>query len=618
MKKNIATHPLASFVTRAVIPTAVLILLPFKGLEAQQGTFDQWTIDHFQLARQAQLRNDLDVAAREYESVVAKNPSFAEAQVNLGVVYYQLKKYRAAVKTLRTAVALDPRSLGAQLFLGIGLYMVQDFQAALGPLQKSLELNKKDRQAGVYLALSYLALDQPEKAIRQLRRTARDFPEDVELFYHLAEAYTEAMRQSSLHLKQTAADSSLYYWAAAISAEQKNQGLMAIEWYLKALAIDPNIAELYLRLGLALEKAGLHNLASAAFDRYKLLNPNRTMSSLRVGEGVNVAAEKNATLAEHKKKFQDLWDELPHHRVEPSIANVADEPVNRELTMMLNTARCSNMRQGLLLYSKGNYQAAAELIKNCLKPTPQNWALAYILTRAYLLAFDYEAAEEILEERLLPYAQLPSIALLRIEISSQLALKYFGLVSSTQPDSFRARLLRAKYYAASNQTEEAIREYQDILRLAPGRLGVHLALGQLFSDKLDWPSAIEAYRSELALAPDNAMALAQLGHAYVEDRNPDRAIEVLEQLLEVHTTDAQAYADLGNAWRMKEEVAKAIDAYKRALFLDKSLNDLHYRLFQLYKKAGESQLAQMHLSKFKEGEAEKGKRAKRITLPRDS
>ena len=597
---------------RLVVPLAFLLFFgqgPKAGLE----DLSEWTVEHFNLARQAQLKSNLPVAAMEYELVVAKNPEFAEAHLNLGVVYHQQKKYREAVQALQIAASLKPHLLGAQLFLGIDLYMIQEFQKALEPLQRALALNQKDRQAAIYLALVHIALDQPMRAVQQLRKATRDFPDDTELSYHLAEAFTEALKQSSIQLKETAADSALYHWAAALSAEQRYDSLVASESYLKALAVAPNVAELYLKLGLSLERTGIEDLTSAAFRNYSLLNPNRDLTGVRSSELARIASRVEVATLEHRKRLKALWDELPPIHAEPSICNVADDQVNNELARLLDLPRQTDLKTALSLYAKGDYRGAAEKIHNSRPRDSKHWASAYVLARAYTLVSDYESAQDVLEGLLLPYLDLPSVALLRVEISSRLAIKYFDLVSSKQPDSFRARTLRAQYYAASNQTEDAIREYQEILKLAPNRLGLHLALGNLYSDKLDWVSAIDSYRLELALSPENGLALSQLGHGYVENRNADLAIEVLEKLIRTRTTDARAYADLGNAWRMKGNAIKAISAYEQALTLNRSLFDLHYRLFQLYKKTGDSRQAQIHMNKFQQGSAKNRRMTKSVT-----
>src|SRR5438876_6707607 len=152
---------MTSLTCHRLAATAILILASLIELTKESGAtqqnVDPWTIEHFELARQAQLKNDLEVAAKEYQLVLTRNPKFAEVHLNLGAVYHQQKKYREAVKTLQTAVQLKPSLLGAHVFLGIDRYMIQDFKGALGPLQKALELNPKDRQAGMYLALTYIS-----------------------------------------------------------------------------------------------------------------------------------------------------------------------------------------------------------------------------------------------------------------------------------------------------------------------------------------------------------------------------------------------------------------------------------------------------------------------------
>ncbi|PYU98948.1 MAG: hypothetical protein DMG26_17405 [Acidobacteria bacterium] len=88
-------------------------------------------------------------------------------------------------------------------------------------------------------------------------------------------------------------------------------------------------------------------------------------------------------------------------------------------------------------------------------------------------------------------------------------------------------------------------------------------------------------------------------------RDADQAVHVLSRLIEIHPQDGRAYADLGKAWALKGESEKAIAAYERALRYDGTQYDLHYRLFELYRKTGQAGLAQNHLAAFKTGEAKK-------------
>jgi tetratricopeptide (TPR) repeat protein len=191
-------------------------------------------------------------------------------------------------------------------------------------------------------------------------------------------------------------------------------------------------------------------------------------------------------------------------------------------------------------------------------------------------------------------------------------MRCFELVLAKDPDSQRAKLILAKSHAVAGRIEDAISTYREVLKQAPDTLGIHLAIGQLYEDQLNWHAAADELKSELALGPENALALAHLGHVYTELQDADQAIPILTQLLSIHANDGRAYGDLGKAWTMKGNTLKAIEAFERAVRYDPSQNNLHYRLFQLYSKTGDNARARSHLTAFKAGEADKQQRQKAV------
>jgi tetratricopeptide (TPR) repeat protein len=573
-----------------------------KGGAAQKENVDAWTAEHFARARQAQSHQSLEVAAEEYRAIVARNPRFAGAQLNLGIVYHQQRKYREAIKAFESTVSLEPQLLGAQLFLGIDEYLVGDLKGALQHLENALQLKPDDRQAGIYLALTHLALDQPEKAAHQLRKTARYSPEDPDIFYEEGRAYLNGMSQGLTLLRRAGSDSAVYHWALAMAAEQKNDQVSAVEEYLKALARDPSIAELYLRVAAPFEKAGLPELAAACFDRYKLLNPARDVASLRQGPVADGSPAARPEILENKEVFRRMWKAMPSVGRGMGLPPVADDSVNRALKKQMSLAKAVDLRGAVQLYLRGDYSQAIEILRKSVGRHVDKWLSAYLLARCFTSKSDYDAAQATLEADLAPYFNLPPVALLRVEIESQLALRCFNWVLAYQPESYLAKLLVAESYAAARQDKEALAVYEEALKLGPQRLGIHLAIGRIYENQLQWESAIQEYQAELVLDSDNAMALAHLGHVCTEARDPDRAIHVIERLLENNPTDGQAYEDLGKDWTLKGDTGKAIAAYERALQYVPDEYDVHYRLYNLYMKAGETARAQSHLAAFKAGE----------------
>jgi tetratricopeptide (TPR) repeat protein len=127
---------------------------------------------------------------------------------------------------------------------------------------------------------------------------------------------------------------------------------------------------------------------------------------------------------------------------------------------------------------------------------------------------------------------------------------------------------------------------------------VHLAIAQLYVDELNWAKAIEELNDELALSPNNSLAMALLGRAYVQTGNEGRAIPLLRQVISRYPKDAYALGDLGKALAAKGQTKEAIEKLETALSCDPSLYRLRYRLSELYRQAGQPELARKQLLSF--------------------
>ncbi len=600
MRRSSFSHRARRFVAASFL----VVIAPLGVSKAIGQTFDSWTAEHFRLALQAQRHSKLDVAAKEYQLVISRDPRFAGAYLNLGIVYHEQRKYSKAVAALRTAVALNPKLVGARIFLGVDEYLSEDFGPAVENLRTALLLKPQDKVAGTYLGLSYIALSEPLDAIRVLSAMAQYYPKDPNIHYRLGEAYLAAMKQGLARLKKLGAQSAFYHWALAIGAERKRDQVTMIEEYMRALSRDPNLPALYWKLSAALREAGFHELAAAALERYRLLNPSRNVSHTVTNEDARVSPGKEAVLLQNATAFHRLWKAIPPIHPDPSMPDVGDAYVRHALQKGSASPEEKNLRDILHLYSRGNYESVTEKIANS-RLYEKNWAVAYILASAYQEESHYRRAFKVVEEHLLPYLQAPAVSLLAVEVESHLALWYLNQAVAMQPDSYLSKLLLARYYAAAGQDSKALAIYQEALKLAPDRLGVHLAIGEIYEDELRWAPAIAEYRAELALDSSNELALAHLGHTLTEAHEAAQAVPVLEQLLKANPTDGQAWADLGKAWEIDNEPSKAITAYGRALRYDSSQISLHYRLFRLYRNVGNNEQALKELATFKAAEAKK-------------
>jgi tetratricopeptide (TPR) repeat protein len=572
----------------------VVLLLPSHTVFSQD--LDPWTVTHFGQAVQAQHDGNLQLAESEYKLVISRNPRLAAAYLNLGIVYHQAKKYSDAVTVLRTAVQLDPHSLGAQLFLGIDEYLTAEFKDAKEHLKRALSVSPQDRQAGLYLGLDDLVLAQPFQAITVLRQTAKDHPGDTEVLYHLGEAHLQAAQLGAVRLNQLGDQSALAFWSLAITAKQRKDFVGALEDSMKALALDPYIAELYWEIAATLREK-MPEIADDALARYQKLDPEHGPIPENT-DGADMELDQASRSA-----LDHYWRRVPPIHDGAGAPAVADSPLNQLLEKPRRSGGSARLNKALDLYAKGRYRDAAnELDGTDFKDT--DWSPVYLQALSYERAGDHEKAEEVFAGHLLPYMAVPSVAFLAVRIETQIASESLEEVVTAQPDSYMAKLLLGKYYASAKQEDAALAQYQEALKLAPNQPGIHLAIAEVYASKRLWAQAIQEYRSELALAPTNNIALADLGHALTESRDAADAAPVLQEALRADPSNSAAYTDLGEVWEVLGEQGKAIEAYQNALRFDPSLLNLHYKLSRLYQKQGQHDRAEKELAAFQAGEAQ--------------
>jgi tetratricopeptide (TPR) repeat protein len=96
-------------------------------------------------------------ARKAFERAIKSNHEFADAYNNLGVVYYEDKKYGAAVKEYEKAITKDNSSASFFSNLGAAYFSKRNFEPAVAAYQHALELDpevfERTSRAGVQAQL---------------------------------------------------------------------------------------------------------------------------------------------------------------------------------------------------------------------------------------------------------------------------------------------------------------------------------------------------------------------------------------------------------------------------------------------------------------------------------
>jgi tetratricopeptide (TPR) repeat protein len=114
----------------------------------------------------------------------------------------------------------------------------------------------------------------------------------------------------------------------------------------------------------------------------------------------------------------------------------------------------------------------------------------------------------------------------------------------------------------------AIREFEEIVRIDPSERQAFLMLGRLYQIKGDRNRAMEIYSKFLGLEPGSEEGVTALAKLHMDAGNNAEAIGLLEDFIKQQPESAEAYQTLGEAYSDTDQYTKAADAYKRASELD--------------------------------------------------
>src|SRR5688572_20416281 len=242
----------AIYVNQVIIPTVPPIGIPTLTPTRDPESF---VTDAEELFKQGKLSQAIDA----YSEVVRARPKDAASYIAMARAQVWFGKYADAQKSAEYALLLNPNNSTAHAVRGWALDFQQDYLASQTSIQRALELDPNNALAHAYYAELMADMFQSNTGPLDSIQIAID---ESKKAVDLNPTLLEARRARGYVLYMT------------------SNFELAIAEYQQAIAINKNLADLHLNLGLNYRALGVYDKALAEFTLANTLNPSDPLPDL--------------------------------------------------------------------------------------------------------------------------------------------------------------------------------------------------------------------------------------------------------------------------------------------------------------------------------------------------
>ncbi|GJQ58410.1 MAG: tetratricopeptide repeat protein [Candidatus Scalindua sp. AMX11] len=161
-------------------------------------------------------------------------------------------------------------------------------------------------------------------------------------------------------------------------------------------------------------------------------------------------------------------------------------------------------------------------------------------------------------------------------------------------------LARGIEYYNNGMLDEAISEFQEVLKVNEDDLDAHFNLGKVYVDKEMFEEAISQYEKVIDLDPAHIDANLELGMLYMDFDQIDEALLLYKNASMENPENTYLHFHLGEAYFRKQRYDKAILEFNRALSINNMDPEIQYRLAETYKETKQFDLAMEHVKRARE------------------
>jgi len=163
------------------------------------------------------------------------------------------------------------------------------------------------------------------------------------------------------------------------------------------------------------------------------------------------------------------------------------------------------------------------------------------------------------------------------------AVAYFSeRIRFNGPDAL-AYAHRGRAWQERDRLDEALKDYDEALRLFPMQPSWLRGRGGVYEEKREFERAVRDYSESIRLNPRDASTFLDRGIAYKGMKSFDQAAADYSEAIRLDPKWAPPYYNRANLWRDRKEYDKAIADYTSAIRLDPEDPDAYFNRANIYR-----------------------------------
>jgi cytochrome c-type biogenesis protein CcmH/NrfG len=219
----------------------------------------------------------------------------------------------------------------------------------------------------------------------------------------------------------------------------------------------------------------------------------------------------------------------------------------------------------------------------------------------YTAAGDLDKAASTISTLLVSRPTDVSLLYMSYRIYSDLAGRSMLTLALTAPASAEMHQVMARELARHGDTDPAIANYREAIRINPQLPGLHSELGDLLyhSTEKNLQAQAEAeFKAALAVNPRDEKAQLSLGMIAQKNSDLNAAFAADSRALQIDPNDTDACTELAKVLVMMNQQDQAQQMFERAIQLDPTNYVAHYRLATIYRQQGKTDEAKQQVADY--------------------